>query len=95
MGGSRFPPIADYGFISDCEVCAHETVDFYDGVLGFALLAELGDSAAFLSAGGYPDETERDRVLGPSRTLGTRRRRTRRGIWCAIPLATPCFFALQ
>jgi alpha,alpha-trehalase len=22
VGGSRFPPIADYGFISDCEVCA-------------------------------------------------------------------------
>jgi alpha,alpha-trehalase len=22
LGGSRFPPIADYGFISDCEVCA-------------------------------------------------------------------------
>ena len=22
LGGSPFPPIADYGFISDCEVCA-------------------------------------------------------------------------
>ena len=30
-----------------------ETVAFYDGVLGFALMAQLGASAAFLSAGGY------------------------------------------
>jgi catechol 2,3-dioxygenase len=30
-----------------------ETVAFYDGVLGFALMAQLGGSAAFLSAGGY------------------------------------------
>jgi catechol 2,3-dioxygenase len=30
-----------------------ETVAFYDGVLGFALMAQLGESAAFLSAGGY------------------------------------------
>jgi catechol 2,3-dioxygenase len=30
-----------------------ETVSFYDGALGFALMAQLGDSAAFLSAGGY------------------------------------------
>lgn len=30
-----------------------ETIAFYDGVLGFALMAQLGDSAAFLSAGGY------------------------------------------
>jgi GH15 family glucan-1,4-alpha-glucosidase len=22
LGGSPFPPIADYGFLSDCEVCA-------------------------------------------------------------------------
>jgi catechol 2,3-dioxygenase len=30
-----------------------EPVAFYDGVLGFALMAQLGGSAAFLSAGGY------------------------------------------
>ena len=30
-----------------------ETVDFYRDVLGFALMAELGPYAAFLSAGGY------------------------------------------
>ena len=30
-----------------------ETVAFYGGVLGFALMAQLGESAAFLSAGGY------------------------------------------
>ena len=30
-----------------------ETVAFYDGVLGFAQMAQLGESATFLSAGGY------------------------------------------
>src|SRR5689334_18743630 len=30
-----------------------ETIAFYDGLLGFALMAQLGESAAFLSAGGY------------------------------------------
>jgi catechol 2,3-dioxygenase len=30
-----------------------ETVDFYSDVVGFALMAELGPYAAFLSAGGY------------------------------------------
>jgi catechol 2,3-dioxygenase len=30
-----------------------ETVDFYRDVLGFDLMAQLGDQAAFLSAGGY------------------------------------------
>jgi catechol 2,3-dioxygenase len=30
-----------------------ETVDFYRNVLGFGLMAQLGDQAAFLSAGGY------------------------------------------
>jgi len=30
-----------------------ETVDFYDGVLGFDVTARIGDQAAFLSAGGY------------------------------------------
>jgi catechol 2,3-dioxygenase len=30
-----------------------ETVAFYGDVLGFALMAQLGESAAFLSAGGY------------------------------------------
>jgi catechol 2,3-dioxygenase len=29
------------------------TVEFYEGVLGFALMAQLGPMAAFLSAGGY------------------------------------------
>jgi catechol 2,3-dioxygenase len=30
-----------------------ETIDFYRDVLGFGLMAQLGDQAAFLSAGGY------------------------------------------
>ncbi len=30
-----------------------EAVDFYTGVLGFDLMAQLGNQAAFLSAGGY------------------------------------------
>jgi catechol 2,3-dioxygenase len=30
-----------------------DTLEFYEGVLGFSLMARYGDSAVFLSAGGY------------------------------------------
>jgi catechol 2,3-dioxygenase len=30
-----------------------KTVDFYNGVLGMGVMAQLGPAAAFLSAGGY------------------------------------------
>jgi catechol 2,3-dioxygenase len=98
------PASATFDGLADGTIMGHvhlkvaaipETVSFYRDVLGFGLMATLGSSATFLSAGGYhhhigantwesagasappkgmaalrhatiifPDEAERDRVLG-------------------------------
>jgi catechol 2,3-dioxygenase len=47
------PPGTVMGHVHFKVAAIPETVAFYDGVLGFALMAQLGESAAFLSAGGY------------------------------------------
>jgi catechol 2,3-dioxygenase len=41
------------GHVHLCVANVEETVDYYHGLLGFGLMAQLGDQAAFLSAGGY------------------------------------------
>jgi catechol 2,3-dioxygenase len=41
------------GHVHLCVARIPDTIAFYRDVLGFDLMAELGDSAAFLSAGGY------------------------------------------
>ena len=47
------PPGTVMGHIHLKVATISETVAFYEGVLGFAQMAQLGESAAFLSAGGY------------------------------------------
>ncbi len=44
---------ADIGHVHLKVADIHRALDFYCGVLGFELIAMLGDSAAFVSAGGY------------------------------------------
>ena len=41
------------GHVHLCVADVGRTVDYYRDVVGFALMAQLGDQAAFLSAGGY------------------------------------------
>jgi catechol 2,3-dioxygenase len=41
------------GHVHLCVARIPDTIAFYRDVLGFDVMAELGDSAAFLSAGGY------------------------------------------
>jgi catechol 2,3-dioxygenase len=62
LGELDDPASAQFDGLPDGTVMGHvhlkvasipETVDFYRDVLGFALMAELGPYAAFLSAGGY------------------------------------------
>jgi catechol 2,3-dioxygenase len=62
LGELDDPASAQFDGLPDGTVMGHvhlkvasipETVDFYRDVLGFALMAELGAYAAFLSAGGY------------------------------------------
>jgi len=52
-GGGRIHPHARIGHVhlkvSDLE----RALDFYSGVLGFEVMQRMGDSAAFLGAGGY------------------------------------------
>ena len=47
------PPGTDMGHVHLQVADVLEAVSFYRDVLGFDLMAELGDSAAFLGAGGY------------------------------------------
>jgi len=41
------------GHVHLCVAGVEETIDYYRDVVGFGLMAQLGDQAAFLSAGGY------------------------------------------
>ena len=41
------------GHVHLCVADVEQTVQYYRDVVGFALMAQLGDQAAFLSAGGY------------------------------------------
>ena len=41
------------GHVHLCVAAVEQTVEYYRDVVGFALMAQLGDQAAFLSAGGY------------------------------------------
>jgi catechol 2,3-dioxygenase len=41
------------GHVHLCVADVEQTVDYYRDVVGFGLMAQLGDQAAFLSAGGY------------------------------------------
>ena len=56
------PPAEPFGGLAEGTVMGHvhlcvadvaQTVDYYRDVVGFGLMAQLGDQAAFLSAGGY------------------------------------------
>jgi catechol 2,3-dioxygenase len=54
--GARFEGLAAgtiMGHVHLKVASVQETIAFYRDVLGFGLMAELGDQAAFLSAGGY------------------------------------------
>ena len=41
------------GHVHLCVADVEQTIDYYRDVVGFGLMAQLGDQAAFLSAGGY------------------------------------------
>jgi catechol 2,3-dioxygenase len=47
------PPGTDIGHVHLKVSSIDRALDFYCGVLGFELMTVLGDSAAFVSAGGY------------------------------------------
>ncbi len=47
------PPGTDIGHVHLKVSSIDRSLDFYCGVLGFELITVLGDSAAFVSAGGY------------------------------------------
>jgi catechol 2,3-dioxygenase len=47
------PSATRMGHVHLCVAELEPTIEFYRGVLGFALMAALGSHAAFLSAGGY------------------------------------------
>ena len=47
------PPGTDIGHVHLKVSSIARALDFYCGVLGFELMATMGDSAAFISAGGY------------------------------------------
>jgi catechol 2,3-dioxygenase len=47
------PEGTDMGHVHLCVASIPETVDFYRDVLGFDVTAQVGEAAAFLSAGGY------------------------------------------
>jgi catechol 2,3-dioxygenase len=49
----RLPDGTDMGHVHLRVADVDSTIAFYRDVLGFALMAQLGDQAAFLSAGGY------------------------------------------
>jgi catechol 2,3-dioxygenase len=56
LGGEPFdglPRGTRMGHVHLCVADVAETIAFYRDVLGFALMAALGEQAAFLSAGGY------------------------------------------
>jgi catechol 2,3-dioxygenase len=50
---SKLPSGTVMGHVHLCVADVPETVEFYRGLLGFALMAQLGSQAAFLGAGGY------------------------------------------
>jgi catechol 2,3-dioxygenase len=47
------PPGTDIGHVHLKVSSIDRALDFYCGVLGFELMATMGDSAAFIAAGGY------------------------------------------
>jgi catechol 2,3-dioxygenase len=51
--GGSIDPGVDIGHVHLKVADIERSLDFYCGVLGFALMQRLGDSAAFVSAGGY------------------------------------------
>jgi catechol 2,3-dioxygenase len=51
--GERIDPGTDIGHVHLKVADIERAVDFYSGVLGFDVMVRMGDSAAFLSAGGY------------------------------------------
>jgi catechol 2,3-dioxygenase len=53
MTGEPIDPGVDIGHVHLKVADIDRALDFYCGVLGFELMARLGDDAAFISAGGY------------------------------------------
>ena len=51
--GKRIHPKTDIGHVHLKVADLERAISFYSGVLGFELTQRMGDSAAFLSAGGY------------------------------------------
>jgi catechol 2,3-dioxygenase len=52
-GNSTIDPRVDIGHVHLKVADLDRALDFYCGVLGFELMARIGDQAAFVSAGGY------------------------------------------
>jgi catechol 2,3-dioxygenase len=53
MSSAPIDPGVDIGHVHLKVADIDRALDFYCGVLGFELMARLGDDAAFISAGGY------------------------------------------
>src|SRR5512132_2411144 len=53
MSGPSIDPRVDSGHVHLKVADIDRALDFYCGVLGFEVMARLGDQAAFMSAGGY------------------------------------------
>jgi catechol 2,3-dioxygenase len=53
MTGEPIDPRVDIGHVHLKVADIDRALDFYCGILGFELMARLGDDAAFISAGGY------------------------------------------
>jgi catechol 2,3-dioxygenase len=53
MSGPSIDPRVDIGHVHLKVADIDRALDFYCGVLGFEVMARLGDQAAFISAGGY------------------------------------------
>jgi len=83
--GAEIDPGTRLGHVHLKVANLERSLAFYHGVLGFAVTLRVGDSAAFISAGGYHHHIG----LNTWESLGGRRRRRGRPACTISPSATP------